>query len=157
MPLLRIVGTVDVGGGASKRTARLCMSNDTGPSNHPPKAGDATERPLDSGRTWLLIWSVGIGTLITPVTLILALYSTGGGGGDYRLFGYFYPCLMLLMKYQFVHDMQTIIFWGLLQFPIYGLVIGLSKGRSRAVLAAGLLLTLHLAAVCFCFWDAWWR
>jgi hypothetical protein len=137
------------------------MSNETGPSqtdapSKPAKARSWGDRHLGWRRLFWLIAGVGIGILATPATAYLALLSMGAGHGDYRFFTYFYPGLLLLMMYRDGLGESTMEWWGLLQFPIYGLIIGLCNGKRRAALVGGLLLTLHLAAVCVLFWPVWW-
>jgi|GEM_PF-3504998 hypothetical protein len=102
-----------------------------------------------------MVWGVAIGVLVTPVTFLLAIYSTGGGGGDYGFFKFFYPYL-ILMKFMVGMDGGTIAIGGLSQFPIYGWIIGASRSRRRAVVAAAIILFVHLTAVGLCFWPAWW-
>jgi hypothetical protein len=100
-----------------------------------------------------IFWGLVIGVLVTPVTFFLAVLSMGGG--DYGFLKVFYPCLMLLMKFGGI-DGGAVGLWGLLQFPIYGVIIGASKSRRRAAFSAALIFFVHLTAVCVCFWQVWW-
>jgi hypothetical protein len=103
-----------------------------------------------------MVWGVAIGVLVTPVTFLLAIYSTGGGRGDYGFFKFFYPCLLLLMEFTGLIDVRTAGLWGLSQFPIYGWIIGASRSRRRAIVTAAIILFVHLTAMCLCFGQAWW-
>jgi len=131
------------------------MPDEPGAPAQQSEAVDRPRSPRDPNPRAL--WGLAIGVLVTPVTLYLAIYSTGGGRGDYGFFGMFYPYLLLLMTLTSGGiGLGVVVLWGLSQFPIYGLIIGASRSWRRAALAAALIVLVHLTAVCLCFWQVWW-
>jgi hypothetical protein len=94
-----------------------------------------------------------IGALITPVTLFLAIYSTGAGRGDYKFFGIFYPVEMLLMRgEQSRVGFEMVVVLAAAQFPVYFGIIGAFKGRLRTIVTC-LIAVIHSLAMYLCFYP----
>jgi hypothetical protein len=93
---------------------------------------------------------VGIGVVITPVAVMLAIISGGAGHGHYEFARLFFPYTMLLTR--FVGDTITgpLIGLALAQFPLYGAVIGITRSKPSAAVAGVLLLVAHTVAVVLC-------
>ena len=100
-------------------------------------------------RIQLSTWRrVGIGTLITGPAILAAIMSGGAGHGSYIAARVLFPFSMLLSRHEGSIGLLARGV-GLLQFPLYGALIG------RTVAAQGtrifLLTTAHLAAALACF------
>ena len=90
------------------------------------------------------------GILVTPIALFLAAMSGGAGHGHYvaaRL------CFPFTMASTYVFETITIPFIALavLQFPIYGLLIGRATKEKKVRPVAWTLGALHLALVAILF------
>ncbi|HEV8000529.1 MAG TPA: hypothetical protein VGP63_11670 [Planctomycetaceae bacterium] len=99
-----------------------------------------------------------VGAIVTPVSLFLAIASTGGGHGDYRFFAIFYPMQMLLMRWQAerpVVGLGAILLLASLQFPTYGALIGAVKDWRLRALVVVLIGAIHSAAVYACIHPHW--
>jgi hypothetical protein len=93
-----------------------------------------------------------IGILVTPVAVFLALLSGGAGHGHYELAKLFYPYTMLLTRY--ANDTITfpLILLALLQFPLYGAIIGLAAWKKPIGLVVALpIIVVHALFVAMCF------
>lgn len=97
---------------------------------------------------------IGIGVLITPVAVTLAVMSGGAGHGHYEFARLFFPYTMLLTR--LVGDTITLplMALALAQFPLYGEIIGFAKSKGSAAIAAVLLVVAHTIAVIVCFSGA---
>ncbi|HEV8067436.1 MAG TPA: hypothetical protein VGP76_06855 [Planctomycetaceae bacterium] len=94
-----------------------------------------------------------IGALITPVTLFLAIASTGAGHGDYKFFRIFYPVEILLMSgEQSRFGFEMVVVLAAAQFPAYFGIIGAFKGRFRALVTC-LIAVIHSLAMYLCFYP----
>jgi hypothetical protein len=83
------------------------------------------------------------GALLTPVAISLAVFSMGGGHGDYRLAALLYPWSIILSGFHDRISITCVVIAGL-QLPLYGLVIAY---RWTQALSTGLIiLGLHAAA-----------
>ena len=96
----------------------------------------------------LIIW-IGIGVLITPVCVTLAVLSTGAGHGNYLFFVLFYPYTGLMMSSETELISIIVMF---IQFPLYGALISIArlKGSStiRILVPTGLFV-FHVIAMVF--------
>jgi hypothetical protein len=102
-------------------------------------------------RTVLL--SILIGCLVTPILYLLAAFYSGGGHS--------LSSVIIAFPYGMVWGLifKGIIEWpGLillaLQYPLYGLVIGIARVRNRSALYVLVLLILHgvVSALGFLMW-----
>jgi hypothetical protein len=89
------------------------------------------------------IWGIVIGVLITPFTAGLAVASGGAGHGDYMFACILYPYAMVLGWLLPGSMTPVIILQSLLQFPIYGAIIGACRDKDRARLGAFVLFATH--------------
>jgi hypothetical protein len=99
-----------------------------------------------------------LGAIVTPVTLFLAIVSTGAGHGDYRFFAIFYPMQMLIMRWQAerpVVDLGAILLLASIQFPTYGALIGAMKDWRLRALVVVLIGAIHSAALYACIHPHW--
>ena len=92
-----------------------------------------------------------LGVLITPVTLFLAYRSAGFGHGQYVSARLFYPFSMLLTLLTNDEIVLPLRVLAVLQFPVYGVLIGYAAKRGHVLRDGLLLITLHVVAVVFCF------
>lgn len=91
-----------------------------------------------------------LGLLCAVPALVVAVLSAGAGHGDYALARALFPVPMLMTLLEgsigpFAAGA------ALLQFPLYGALVGWSRARRRANRALVLLASLHLAAAIACF------
>jgi hypothetical protein len=92
-----------------------------------------------------------IGVLITPVAAILAIISGGVGHGHYGFARLLFPYTMLLTL--IADDTITVLLriLALIQFPIYGALIGwFAPGRMAWAIGA-ILFAAHAVAAAICF------
>jgi hypothetical protein len=92
-----------------------------------------------------------VGVLVTPAAVALAVVSAGAGHGHYEFARLFFPFTMLLTR--LAGDTITLPFvaLALVQFPLYGAVIGLAASKGRIALAVVPLLVVHAVAAALCF------
>lgn len=100
-------------------------------------------------RTRLGTWrGVGIGTLLTGPAILAAIMSGGAGHGSYITARVLFPFSMLLSQLEGVIG-PVAMGVGLLQFPLYGALIGRTVAAKTSWIL--LLATAHLVAVLACF------
>jgi hypothetical protein len=99
------------------------------------------------GTKSMALWIV-LGLLAEPVALVLAFASAGAGHGDYAFARLLFPYTMLL---SLVTEGRITFPWialAMIQFPAYGLALGLAASKSRVCLCvtAGSIMALHAAS-----------
>jgi hypothetical protein len=95
---------------------------------------------------------IGIGVLVTPAALFVALLSAGAGHGHYVFTRALFPYSILLTRPPDHVITYPLVWLGLVQFPIYGAIIGLAASkRLLAYSAAIVIATVHGIAVTKCF------
>jgi hypothetical protein len=95
------------------------------------------------------------GVLLALPALLAAIASAGAGHGHYVAARALFPAPMLLTLLQHHRIGAASITVALLQFPLYGALLGWSVAR-RKYLAAGIVAAVHglAAALCFSGWVA---
>lgn len=90
------------------------------------------------------------GVLVALPAIFAAIMSAGAGHGDYVAARWLFPvpCLLTLLEDDSFGTFS--IGLGLLQFPIYGAVLGWSGERKNYLPAVGMALA-HIVAALFCF------
>ena len=83
-----------------------------------------------------------ISLLVTPIALLLGIGSAGAGHGDYRLAMILFPYIMLSTSL-FNSITPPFIILAIIQFPVYGLVLGYADERGRLVSMSILLAVVH--------------
>jgi hypothetical protein len=101
-----------------------------------------------------VVAGVGLGALIAPIALILAIASSGAGHGHYEFARLFFPYAMLLTRLTGDTITLPLIILALAQFPLYGGIIGLCRHAMRAAYAVILIFVSHAVAAAVCFWGA---
>ena len=91
-----------------------------------------------------------VGLLVEIPTLMLAIGSAGAGHGDYAVARALFPASMLLTLLEGDTIGAISITVGLLQFPIYGLVVAWCVIR-RNYVPAVVITFLHTIAAIICF------
>jgi hypothetical protein len=97
------------------------------------------------------VWPFFVGSLLlTPALIWVALLSAGGGHGDYVWAKVFFPFTILSTN---IFRVVTPVFLGvgLVQTPLYGLILGVFAKSGRLLLASCWLLLVHISAVVACF------
>jgi hypothetical protein len=87
---------------------------------------------------------------LTPIMLFLGLISAGAGHGDYFLAKILFP-YTLLSTAAFDSIEPPFMFLALIQYPAYGVVIGLANVRRKLILSGAALAVLHGLAVAGAF------
>ena len=98
-----------------------------------------------------IVFGAGVGALITPVAAALAVGSAGAGHGHYVFARLLFPYTMILTRLTGDTITLPLIVLALAQFPLYGLVIGVTRSKSAAILTGALLLIVHAVAAVLCF------
>jgi len=90
---------------------------------------------------------------VTIVAMFLAIASGGAGHGDYVIARALFPIPILATLLDHGTIDLPILALALLQFPLYGVIIGWSLATSRraAIIGTASLLSLHAAAAALCF------
>ena len=90
------------------------------------------------------------GVLVALPAIFAAIMSAGAGHGDYVAARWLFPlpCLLTLLVNGSFGTFSIGV--GLLQFPIYGAVLGWSRARRNYLPAVGVALA-HVIAALFCF------
>ncbi len=104
---------------------------------------------LAAQEPWLGIWrGVGIGTLFTGPAILAAIMSGGAGHGSYIAARVLFPFAMLFSQLEGSIGLVAIGV-GLVQFPLYGALIGWSLATQTT--RVFLLTIAHLVAALACF------
>ena len=121
---------------SSEALSRNAVTNDSARTNSTP--------------SWL---GFGVGMLVAPIALILAMYSGGGGHGGYEFARALFPIPMLVTRISDDTISIPSIALAIIQFPAYGIVIGksLRHGMKRAIFPFALLMLIHGIATVFAF------
>ena len=93
-----------------------------------------------------------VGVAVTPIAFVLSVMSAGSGHGSYFVARVLYPLPMLLSHITADHIGVLSISTALAQFPIYGLVIGLSREKYNRKLLSICIGIFHaiFATVALC-------
>ena len=84
-------------------------------------------------------WTIR-GALITPVLLLIAFFSMGGGHGSYAPAIFLFPAGMLSIVVYQVIELPFMIA-ALIQYPLYGIILDRSQHKG---ITAGVLAAVHL-------------
>jgi hypothetical protein len=98
-------------------------------------------------RAKIFIWSL----LITPVALVIGFVSTGAGHGDYVLARILFPYAFAYWFFSSDAIPGSLIILGLLQIPIYGVLLALPSNKYITAFIGMIIVTLHSTAVYLCF------
>jgi hypothetical protein len=101
----------------------------------------------------LILW-VAAGVLVTPPAAGLAVLSGGAGHGHYEAARALFPYTMLLTRLTGDTVALPLLGLALVQFPLYGLALGLAAAKGRLALALALRLAAHAIAAAVCFSGA---
>lgn len=88
--------------------------------------------------------------IVTPIALLLGVGSAGAGHGDYKLAMILFPYTMLSTT---IFDSITppFILLAIIQFPLYGFILGRANEKGRFVPIFILLCVVHCLAVAAMF------
>jgi uncharacterized membrane protein YqjE len=87
---------------------------------------------------------------VTPLFILGGIASAGAGHGNYVLAKVFFPFTML-STILFGSIITPFIALAIVQFPLYGLLIGTANEKRRLAPYAIGLVTIHALAVVTCF------
>ncbi len=91
-----------------------------------------------------------VSLVVTPLFLFAAAVTTGGGHGSYVLAKILFPFTMLSTVF-FGSIVAPFIAIAILQFPIYGLLLGRANVKGEITRWGTGLLVIHLLVVLACF------
>lgn len=95
-------------------------------------------------------WPLLVCCALTPVCLLLGVASAGAGHGDYRLAKLLFPFTMLSTS--FLGSITgPFVALALVQYPAYGVALGLANRNGRLAWAAAVMLAVHGLAALLCF------
>ncbi len=98
-----------------------------------------------------IIAGAGIGILLTPIPVILAILSGGMGHGHYVSARLFFPYTMLLTRVTGNTITLALIGLALVQLPLYGVLIASASSPASRAITVGSLFAIHLVAALICF------
>ena len=90
-----------------------------------------------------------VSILLTPIFLFLGVVSAGAGHGNYLLAKILFPFTMLSTVAFNSITIPSMVF-AVIQFPLYGVILGVSGERGRFRKIAALLAVTHALAVGIC-------
>ena len=96
-----------------------------------------------------LLWFLA-GIAAGALAVILAIASIGSGHGDYVAARIFFPYSLLLTMPLETNSLPIIL--ALVQFPLYGALMGLASSRRRSEGVGAILALLHVAAIVATFY-----
>lgn len=102
---------------------------------------------MRSRKFWL---PLTVALIVTPVALLLGLGSAGAGHGDYRLAMILFP-YTLLSTTVFDSITPSFIILAIVQFPLYGIVLGYANEKGRPGSMLLVLCVLHGLALTVMF------
>jgi hypothetical protein len=88
--------------------------------------------------------------IVTPIFLYLGIVSGGAGHGNYLLAKILFPFTMLSTR-AFGSIIAPFIILAIIQFPLYGFILGAANVRRRFVPYALAVLLAHSLAAIACF------
>jgi hypothetical protein len=94
-------------------------------------------------RFWL---PVVVSLVVTPICLFLAVISAGAGHGGYLAAKILFPVTML-STFLFHSITAPFILLAVVQFPVYGVILGVAGTQRRLLTTALVLLAIHAVAV----------
>ncbi len=96
---------------------------------------------------WRAVTGLGVGMQFALPTLLLGFLSAGGGHGDYLWAKVFFPYTMISPG-----EISLLLeVLALVQFPVYGILIGVSASSfRRAAMLAAAIVFAHAAAAAWC-------
>ena len=110
------------------------------------------ERMSDSKHTSISLFlrPLLISLLLTPFCLLLGILSAGAGHGDYILATILFPFTLLSVAlYHTITD--PFILFGVVQVPLYGVILGWTNMKGKIIPAALILCVIHTLAVAISF------
>lgn len=96
-------------------------------------------------------WPLLVCCLLTPLFVLLGVASAGAGHGDYRLAKLLFPFTMVSTSL-FGAVTEPLFALALVQYPVYGLVLGLANHKGKLAAVASAVLAVHVLAVYLCVW-----
>lgn len=91
-----------------------------------------------------------IGLLATPIALLLAMLSTGAGHGNYLWAILLFP-LTMLSTAALGSITAPFVLLAVIQYPIYGWIVGNALRPEKSRLGMWLVLTIHLVSLALFF------
>jgi hypothetical protein len=85
------------------------------------------------------------------VALLLGIFSTGAGHGDYFFTKLLFPYTMLSTHVTDEFITTPFIILALFQFPFYGALIGFTDSKIWSISVAFLLAVIHVVSAVLCF------
>ena len=110
------------------------------------------QKPESKTASAAIAGGLALGAIVALPALGAAILSAGAGHGDYAAARALFPAPMLLTRIEGQIGLLT-AGAALLQFPLYGALIGWSRRRGSYA-AAAIAASLHLAAAVACFAGA---
>lgn len=89
----------------------------------------------------------------TPFCLLAGWTSAGAGHGDYILATILFPFTMLLFGFSdsFTASVSLGVIPAIVQFPLYGIILGLANLKNRLDVSLAVILVTHILAIFACF------
>jgi hypothetical protein len=107
-----------------------------------------------ASQLWIRFWIPVLVSLgATPILLCLGFLSTGAGHGTYFLATILFPFTMMSG-----FPITTPFIWlGIIQFPIYGVILGFANAKRKLILGACVLLAIHGSAIGSVYASSYYR
>jgi hypothetical protein len=102
---------------------------------------------MKSSKFWI---PIALSFMVTPVFLYLGIASGGAGHGHYLLAKILFPFTMLSTR-AFGSIVAPFILLAIIQFPLYGFILGSANVKGRMFLSFIGVFLIHLLAASACF------
>jgi len=102
---------------------------------------------MKSSKFWI---PLAISLIVTPLFLYLGIASGGAGHGHYLLAKLLFPFTMLSTR-AFGSIVAPFILLAIIQFPLYGFILGAANERRTMFMPAAGILLVHSVAAVACF------
>lgn len=91
------------------------------------------------------------GVLLTIPAVILAILSGGGGHGNYLWAKLLFPYSMVIPVLCGTTISVPLIMIAIIQYPIYGVIVGIQASLKMRIAAMVLVLFVHASVAVICF------
>lgn len=94
------------------------------------------------------------GLIVTPFAMLMAIYSSGGGHGDYLLARILYPIPMLITRVTHNYISYVSIALAIAQYPAFGWLADRTAANPRWLRVLAAVVVAHAIALIFCLIGA---
>ncbi len=106
--------------------------------------------PEYRNKQFWLFGGIVSGVLIGALAIVITVLIAGGGHGSYIPAKLFFPYTMLSTFHFGIINLPFVVL-AIVQFPLYGAVIGIAGGRGKTLHVSAVIALVHLIVAVMCF------